>query len=722
MKNRWIAKEWSNIIILMVVSVLVTIILLYQIVQQTSESVREETTDHIVEIAEQVKKNVDMRTKVTWDMMQNVEEMLDIAEETTEDNVSGYLQYEKSIWGFRSIFLMSDEYTYYNERGEFDTFKVDENLYERMLRGEHIHSVGSNSEGEDIIYYMRTVKPVKYKDITVSSVGISFKIEDLIREMDMAALEKEGQCYLINPKNQGIVYTNNENAGANDNIVDTLEAVIGEKQENSLAYIKDLILQRKKEALFLKTNEGNSFVISVPMKENKWVLLAIIPETRINESMNAFMVKVMLSSVAIMAVLISVCIYMCKLYGKRIEQKKGEETLKYLEQALEAAQHSEKVKSRFMLSLSHDIRTPMNGIMGMSMLAKANIQNQEKVEYCLNKIDAQANHLVQLVNDVLDISEMENEKFRLNNKKICLKNVLDEVVELTKIQVEEKYQNFQVEISEDLNTEVWGDSVGIKKILLNVLSNAVKYTGEGGDIIFRANAVKCSRESLTVLFVIQDTGKGMEKAYVNRIFDAFSREDQDEVKVIEGNGLGMAITKQLVEAMNGFIYVESELGQGSRFSVKLPFNRGMEEEVVKLEQEQEEKSDFIYQYKKILLVEDNALNAEIMKEILIMAGACVEIAANGKAAVEAFEASYENYYDYILMDIQMPVMDGYSAAKKIRSLERKDAQKIIILAMTAHAFLQDIEKAKEAGMDGHVSKPIDMKVLTEKIEELESQR
>lgn len=722
MKRVKIAKEWKNIIILMVVSVLVTIILLYQIVQQTSESVREEATEHIMEIAEQVKKNVDMRTKVTWDMIQNVEEMLRITESASESSVSGYLQYEKSLWGFQKMFLMSDEYTYYNEKEEFDTFQVDENLYERMLRGEHIHSVGTNSEGEDIVYYMRTVNPVKYKDITVSSVGVSFKLDDLTREMDISALESEGECYLVNPKGQSIVYTNNKNAGTNDNIVDTLERVIGLKQEKSLAYVKDLVLQRKKEAVFLDTSAGKSFVISVPMKENNWVLLAIIPEEKIDDNMNGFMAKVMLSSVAIMAVLISVCIYMCKLYGKRIEQKKGEETLKYLEQALEAAQHSEKVKSRFMLSLSHDIRTPMNGIMGMSMLAKANIQNQEKVEYCLNKIDAQANHLVQLVNDVLDISEMENEKFRLNNKKICLKNVLDEVVELTKIQVEEKYQNFQVEISEDLNTEVWGDSVGIKKILLNVLSNAVKYTGEGGDIIFRANAVKCSRESLTVLFVIQDTGKGMEKAYVNRIFDAFSREDQDEVKVIEGNGLGMAITKQLVEAMNGFIYVESELGQGSRFSVKLPFNRGMEEEVVKLEQEQEEKSDFTYQYKKILLVEDNALNAEIMKEILIMAGACVDIAANGKAAVEAFEASYENYYDYILMDIQMPVMDGYSAAKKIRSLERKDAQKIIILAMTAHAFLQDIEKAKEAGMDGHVSKPIDMKVLSEKLEELESQR
>lgn len=722
MKKRWIAKEWRSIISLMVASVVLTITLLYQIVQQTSKSVREETTEHIVEIAEQVKKNVDMRTKVTWDMMQNVEEMLGMAKKTSEDNVSGYLQYEKSIWGFRQIFLISDDYTYYNEHEEFDTFKVDENLYERMLRGEYIHSVGTNQAGEDIIYYMKSIKPVKYKDITVSSVGISFEIEDLVREIDMGTLEKEGQCYLINPNNQSIVYTNNENAGTNDNIVNILEEVIGERKQESLTYIKNLVLQRKKKAVFLETNEGNSFVISVPMKENKWVLLAIIPETRINESLNVFMTKVMLSSMAIMFILITICIYMCKFYGKRIEQKKGEETLQYLEQALEAAQHSEKIKSRFMLSLSHDIRTPMNGIMGMSMLAKANIQNQEKVEYCLNKIDAQANHLVQLVNDVLDISQMESEKFCLNNKKICLKEILNEVVELTKIQAEEKQQDFQVEISDDLDIEVWGDSVGIKKILLNVLSNAVKYTGDGGNVIFRANIVRCSKKALTVLFVIQDTGIGMQKAYINHIFDAFSREDQDEVKIIEGNGLGLAITKQLVEAMNGFIYVESELGKGSRFSIKLPFQRNMEEEVERIEQEREEDTEFSYQYKKILLVEDNALNAEIMKEILTMAGATVEIASNGKAAVEAFEASYKNYYDYILMDIQMPIMDGYSAAKKIRSLERPDAEKIIILAMTAHAFLQDIEKAKQAGMDGHVSKPIDMKALSERLAEIENRR
>lgn len=722
MKKIKIAKEWRNIIILMVTSVLVTVILLYQIIQQATESVREETTEHIVEIAEQVKKNVDMRTKVTWDMIQNVEEMLGVTEEAAESNVSGYLQYEKTLWGFQKMFLMTDEYTYYNEQDEFDTFKVDNNLYERMLRGEHIHSVATNHEGEDMIYYMRTIKPVKYKDITVSSLGISFKLEDFTRDIDISALTNEGECYLINPKNQGVVYTNNEKVNVNDDVGEILEQVIGVNQKKSLDYVKELVFQRKKETLYLDTERGKSFIISVPMKENKWVLLAVIPEERINNNLNAFMTKLMLSALAIMGIMISICIYMCKLYGKRIEQEKGEETLKYLEQALEASQHSERVKSRFMLSLSHDIRTPMNGIMGMSMLAKANIQNQEKVEYCLNKIDAQANHLVQLVNDVLDFSQMENEKFRLNNKKICLMDVLNEVVDLTRIQVDEKHQNFQVEISEDLDVEVWGDSVGIKKILLNVLSNAVKYTGEEGDIIFRANAVKCSKKFLTVMFVIQDTGKGMEKAYVNKIFDAFSREDKDEVKVIEGNGLGMAITKQLVEAMNGFIYVESELGEGSRFSIKLPFKRGIEEEVVELEQEQEEKSDFTYQYKKILLVEDNALNAEIMKEILIMAGAIVEIASNGKAAVEAFEASYENYYDYILMDIQMPVMDGYSAAKKIRSLERSDAKKIIILAMTAHAFLQDVEKAKDVGMDGHVSKPIDMKLLSEKLEELESQR
>lgn len=721
MKNKKIAKEWGNIIFLMATCVFVTLFLLYQIVQQTSESVKKEKTEHIVEIAEQVGNNVDVRTKVTWDMIQNVEEMLGIAEGVSEDSVSGYLQYEKSLWEYKNMFLMSDDFAYYNEDEKFNKFTVDENLYERMLRGEYINIVAAWSGKEDSIYYMRTVKPVKYKNITVSSIGISFRMDALAREIGISTLENEGRCYLINPKEQTIVYSSNKEFASNDDVENLLGNVIGEKHQKSVNHIKESVLQRKKEAVFLDTQEGKSYVISVPMKENNWVLLAVIPEAKISDNMNGFMVKIMFSSLAIMIIMITVCIYMCKLYGKRIEQKKGEETLQYLEQALKAAQHSEKVKSRFILSLSHDIRTPMNGIMGMSMLAKANLQNQEKVENCLNKIDAQANHLVQLVNDVLDISQMENEKFRLNNNKICLMDVLNEVIDLTRIQVEEKHQNFQVDISAELSTEVWGDAIGIKKILLNVLSNAVKYTKEGGNIIFRANVVKCSRKFLNVLFVIQDNGKGMEKAYVNRIFDAFSREEQDEVKVIEGNGLGMAITKQLVEAMNGFICVESELGEGSRFSIKLPFKRGFEEET-KIEEAQEETSDFTYQYKKILLAEDNALNAEIMKEILIMAGASVEIAPNGKAAVEAFEASFENYYDYILMDIQMPVMDGYSAARTIRSLERADAKKIIILAMTAHAFLQDIEKAKEAGMDGHVSKPIDMKILSGKLEELESKR
>ena len=441
----------------------------------------------------------------------------------------------------------------------------------------------------------------------------------------------------------------------------------------------------------------------------------------LNNDLNTFMIKIMFSALAIIGIMVTICIKMCKLYGKEIVQKKGEETLKYLEQALEAAQHSEKVKSRFLVSMSHDIRTPMNGIMGMSMLAKANIQNKGKVEYCLNKIDVLANHLVQLVNDVLDISQMESEKFHLNNNKFCLIHILNEVVELTKIQSEEKNQHFHVELDERLNLEVWADCVGIKKILLNVLSNAVKYTDQGGEIWFRANIVKYSNKFATVMFVIQDTGKGMEKAYLNRIFDAFTREDKEEVKVIEGSGLGMAITKQLVEAMNGVIYVESEVGVGSRFTIELPFKRGLAEEVIDIKTE-EEKSDFTYQYKKILLVEDNSLNAEIMKEILSMAGAVVEIASNGKAAVEVFEESSENYYDYILMDIQMPVMDGYSAARKIRSLERADARKVIILAMTAHAFTEDIEKAKEAGMDGHVSKPIDMKILSKKLGELEQLR
>lgn len=716
MKNKLITKGRKGITLLTIGCVLITIVLLYEIVQQTSKSMQEKTTTHIVEIAEQVRTHIDLRTKVSWDMIQNVEEMLQITEDIPDNDVSGYLQYEKSMWEFQRIFLMSDEFTCYDEKGEFKNFNVREELYARMQRGEFINTIATKHDDQSIIYYMRTINSVKYKDITVSSVGLSFSMEDLLREMHMNALEVEGDCYLIDVQGQSVLYTNDKIIRQGEGVMGALKQIVGEEEEDSLEYLENVISQRKKGAVYLTTKQGSVYTISMPMEENDWILLAMIPEKTINNNLNIFMIKILCCALMIIGIVVTICVGMCKLYGKKIEKEKGEETLKYLEQALEAAQHSEKAKSRFLVSMSHDIRTPMNGIMGMSMLAKANIQNKDKVEDCLNKIDALANHLVQMINDVLDISKMENEKFHLNNKKFCLMHILNEVVELTRIQTEEKNQQFRVEIDEGLDIEVWADNVGIKKILLNVLSNAVKYTKPGGNILFQAYSIKCSEKFTTVMFVIQDNGKGMEKSYINKIFDAFTREEKDDVKIIEGSGLGMAITKQLVEAMNGVIHVKSEVGVGSRFTIELPIKIEQPEEIAQM---QEEKSDFSYQYKKILLVEDNALNAEIMKEILSMAGAAVEIASNGKAAVDAFKSSSENYYDYILMDIQMPVMDGYSAARKIRSLERGDAKKIIILAMTAHVFVEDIEKAKEAGMNGHVSKPIDMKSLSKKLEELE---
>lgn len=716
MKNKLITKERKGMLFLTIGCVLITIVLLYEIVLQANESMREETTKHIVEMAEQVRLHIDLRTRVSWDMIQNVEEMLQITENVSDKSVDGYLQYEKNMWKFENIFLMSNEFTYYNEKGEFKNFKVKEELYARMQRGEYINTMAVKHEGQNVIYYMRTIQPVSYKDITVSSVGLSFPMEELLREMNMKILEEEGNSYLVDMQGKSVLYTNDKVFRQGDDVMEALKQVVGEKEEESLEYLETMISRRERGATYISTNRGKAYAITIPMEESNWILLTLVPEGNINARANDFMIKILLCALMIIGIVVTICIGICKLYGKKIEQRQGVETLKYLEQALEAAQHSEKAKSRFLLSMSHDIRTPMNGIMGMSMLAKANIQNQEKVENCLNKIDALANHLVQLINDILDISQMENEKFHLNNKKFCLMHIINEVVELTKIQTEEKKQQFKVEIEERLDIEVWADSVGLKKILLNVLSNAVKYTKEGGNILFRAYSVKSSEKFTTVMFVIQDNGKGMEKAYINKIFDAFTREEKEDIKSIEGNGLGMAITKQLVEAMNGVIYVESEVGVGSRFTIELPFKIEQPEEVARI---QEEKSDFSYQYKKILLVEDNALNAEIMKEILSMAGAVVEIASNGKAAVDMFAKSSENYYDYILMDIQMPVMDGYTAAQKIRALSRNDANKIIILAMTAHVFVEDIEKAKAAGMNGHVSKPIDMKSLSKKLEELE---
>ncbi len=516
-----------------------------------------------------------------------------------------------------------------------------------------------------------------------------------------------------------------------------------------------------------------------------------------------------------------------------------------LEDAYKAARVANAAKTNFLSSMSHDIRTPMNAIVGMTVIAKANINAPDKLNDCLNKINVSSRHLLSLINEVLDMSKIESGKIDLLPENVDLPELIENITDMCKSLVEEKHLDFQIVVGHVSHEKVIADGERIKQIFMNLLSNAIKYTPEGGTVRFTINEVESMvRGRGRYEFIFTDTGIGMPKDFIPHLFEPFSRAEDSRISKIQGTGLGMAITENIIHMMNGTIEVTSELGKGSQFIVSLPLQLQIEEEkkeeelignsVLVVDDDQMvcesavlllkelgirgswvlsgnqavqdileahiNKEDYFavildwkmpemdgletirqirkimgedvpiiiisaYDYseiedefiragadafitkplfkskmlhvlqlfcssnslettsdyaehqhidlcgKRVLLAEDNELNREIAAEILQMQGILVDTAENGMRAAEMYAASCLGGYDAILMDIQMPVMDGYEATARIRSMEREDAKTIPILALTANAFITDIGKAQNAGMNDHIAKPIDVEVL-----------
>ena len=511
-----------------------------------------------------------------------------------------------------------------------------------------------------------------------------------------------------------------------------------------------------------------------------------------------------------------------------------------LRKALAEAEESNQAKSRFLSNMSHDIRTPMNAIMGMNAIAQNHIDEKARVQDCLDKIRTASVHLMSLVNDVLDMSRIDSGRMVINEERFSLADLVHDLAVIVRPQAAQKNQQFRFEIGEILEESLIGDPLRLRQILVNIIGNAVKYTQEGGSIRVRFSQRPGDNGLVWLDFSCEDNGIGMSPEFLERIFIPFERVHSSTVNKIEGTGLGMAIVKNLVDSMYGTIQVESQEGRGSRFTVSLPLPPAARETVVLppegvvlVAESRDDRAQFIekclgesgltpvrletgleavtyltearyeermpcamllgqeledmpvldvaahvrqlagrdfpillvseedwapmeyratragvsafvpcplfgsrlletlsrltcapdqadrgagsrdgdYSGRRVLLVEDNELNLEIASELLSMTGVEVDTAENGREALERFTAAPENYYDIIFMDIQMPIMDGYEAARRIRSLDRADAGTVWIVAMTANAFVEDMRLSREAGMNEHVSKPVDLERL-----------
>ena len=379
-----------------------------------------------------------------------------------------------------------------------------------------------------------------------------------------------------------------------------------------------------------------------------------------------------------------------------------------LQKKTQDAEAAVRAKSEFLSHMSHDIRTPINGMMGMLDIAQSHLNNPEKMDLCLSKMRGAADQLLSLINDVLDMSKIETGSIQLVEEPFDMIRLLNGTLAVQEIIASEKSLTIEQDIEGAIEHPcVCGSPNYVRSILVNIISNAIKYTNPGGDIFVSARELSCDGEYVKFEFIVSDTGIGMSEEFAEHIFEPFTQEHAENRSSYQGTGLGMSIVKNLINKMKGTITLETKQGEGSTFTITLPVKL----DTVCFEETETEEEETSIEGMKILLVEDNDLNLEVAQYILEDAGAEIIVARNGLESVELFEQSESDSFDVILMDVMMPVMDGLTATKRIRKLKRKDARTVPVIAMTANVFNEDIIAAKEARMNEHIAKPLDFDKL-----------
>ena len=453
----------------------------------------------------------------------------------------------------------------------------------------------------------------------------------------------------------------------------------------------------------LEDREALSF--TVQMTDGKWLTMIIVPQGYDKDG--------------------KLCTVLVANRDVTEEKKREIEQDKNLRNALAVAEHANRAKTAFLNNMSHDIRTPMNAVIGFTALATTHIDNKELVLDYLKKIHTSGEHLLGLINDILDMSRIESGSVQIEYTTVHLPDILQDLRTIIAGSVYSKKQKLHIDIQNVCHEDIITDKLRLMQVLLNIIGNAVKFTPVGGMICVCVSEQPCKKDGYaTVVFRVKDNGIGMSPEFQEHVFDSFAREHTVTENGIGGTGLGMAITKNIVDMMGGTIRVESEVGKGTEFTVMLAceiseLSPEQKEAIKNEKQENRMESRRSYEGKKILLVEDNELNREIATAIMQEIGLDVDIAEDGTDAVNIMSSAEGRSYDLIFMDIQMPKMDGYTATREIRTLKDPKCANIPIVAMTANAFEEDREKAIRAGMNGHIAKPISTEVILEKLSLIE---
>ena len=839
MKNKVSRFLIISLVLLTLLCLLIFSVMVIHMDRKNFETLSEIGTQYMSGMSERVRMHFET---TCLDRLTQVEVMVNTVSQEEYTDVAGLkaeLEYVASARGFDHLAFYSKDGVFEMVYGSMIKVVDPEPFLESIQRGDKKIAVGEADNGEGLVLLGI---PCEYPMANgescialVASIPVSYVSE-------MLSLEEENAltyAYIIRRDGSYVISGSQTNF---DSYFEHIRNVCGEYAEGYIQKLAEAMAGRKDFAMIMESDDGRKNMYCNALPYSEWFLITIMPygmlDETVNNLSNQWLTMAILSCAVILAALVLIFIKYFQMTKQQIQA---------LNKAREEAIDANKAKSEFLSNMSHDIRTPMNAIVGMTAIATANIDNQQQVQNCLRKISLSSKHLLGLINDVLDMSKIESGKMTLNMDQISLKEVMESIVSIVQPQVRMKKQSFDVLIHDIIEENVYCDSVRLNQVLLNFLSNAIKFTPDGGTIHVALHEEESPKgENFVRTHIhVRDDGIGMTPEFQEKIFESFTREDSMRVRKTEGTGLGMAITKYIVDAMGGTINIQSELGKGTEFHVVLDLERAevQEEDMIlpnwnmllvdddqvlcestveslksigvnaqwaldgetavqmiekchnthddyqiilldwklpgmsgiqtarmirekkggdipillisaydwsEIEDEARAagitgfiskplfKSTLFYglrQYagavdednvsaaekeidfngKHILLAEDNDLNWEIASELLSELGLALEWAENGQICVDKFEQSEIGFYDAVLMDLRMPVMNGYEATKAIRASSRADAD-IPIIAMTADAFSEDIKKCLDCGMNAHVSKPIDIKEVSRLLE------
>lgn len=591
---------------------------------------------------------------------------------------------DESLTGEITAYLQKDiimDFAGYEERSYSERFTREDGSYIDIAA-----CARKDAPGIVAIYYY--TPPEFARNYTLTIQGL----------LNGYSIQKDGTVIVAD---DGIVVASNDESLLGQNTADN-EVVQAMKKHTDSQHIYHL---RK---------EGTG-CYGIMLKQRDYYIYAYLPDTEVFRNLPLSVTAVVFLYLLIFGIF---CFwgYRADLAHRKHEQEKDEKYKAELLRAAKKAEAANEAKTEFLQRMSHDIRTPINGICGMIDVADHYAEDMKKQTECRAKIKEASHLLLELINEVLDMSKLESDEVILEEIPFNLNSISEEILGVIEQMVTEQNIRILWEEKEVTHWNLIGSPVHVKRTLMNILSNAVKYNKENGYVYISCREIPSKQTAMTTLeFVCRDTGIGMTEAFQKRIFEPFAQEHAGSRTKFAGTGLGMPITKKLVEKMGGTISFESKEGTGTTFVIRIPFRIDTDR---KDRTETEEKMETSIQGLHVLLTEDNELNMEIAEFVLQNEGTVVTKAWNGQEAVDIFRKSSPGEFDVILMDIMMPVMNGYEAAKMIRSLDREDAKVIPIIAMTANAFIEDRMRAKEAGMDEHIAKPVDRKLLVKVINEL----